>query len=465
VRESRVRIRSALLNCDFDFPSKRVTINLAPADVPKRGTLYDLPQAMALLAAEKVVPHSALEDSLILGELSLTGEVRPVPGVLPMAIKARDDGFRRVFLPRANAAEAAVVEGLEVLPVNVFDQIVHHMRGDSEIDPAPFALPEDTNVYPFDMSEVKGQEWVKEALVVAAAGGHNIMFVGPPGSGKTMLARRLSTILPPMSMEESLETTKIYSVAGLLARDRGLLTARPFRAPHHTVSSVALIGGGSYPRPGEVSLAHNGVLFLDELPEFPRSALEALRQPLEDRIVTVSRAAMSCTFPSSFSLVASMNPCPCGYRGDERRSCTCDDYSVRRYMTRLSGPLLDRIDMHVEVRGVQFDRLQARAAGPGSAALRETVLEARERQQHRFDGEGASSNASMGPKLVGLHCRLSKAGTSLIKNAFEKRGLSARSYDRVLKVSRTIADVAGKEKIRPEHLAQALNYRDLELGE
>ena len=318
VRESRVRIRSALLNCDFDFPSKRVTINLAPADVPKRGTLYDLPQAMALLAAEKVVPHSALEGSLILGELSLTGEVRPVPGVLPMAIKARDDGFRRVFLPRANAAEAAVVKGLEVLPVNVFDQIVHHMRGDSEIEPAPFALPEDANVYPFDMAEVKGQEWVKEALIVAAAGGHNIMFVGPPGSGKTMLARRLSTILPPMSMEEALETTKIYSVSGLLSRDRGLLTARPFRAPHHTVSSVALIGGGSYPRPGEVSLAHNGVLFLDELPEFPRSALEALRQPLEDRVVTVSRAAMSCTFPASFSLVASMNPCPCGFNYGRR---------------------------------------------------------------------------------------------------------------------------------------------------
>jgi len=280
-----------------------------------------------------------------------------------------------------------------------------------------------------------------------------------------MLARRLSTILPPMPMEESLETTKVHSVSGLLARDRGLLTTRPFRAPHHTVSSVALIGGGSIPRPGEVSLAHNGVLFLDELPEFPRSALEALRQPLEDRVVTVSRAAMSCTFPASFSLVASMNPCPCGFRGDERRSCTCDDYSVRRYMARLSGPLLDRIDMHVEVRGVQFDRLQSRAAGPGSVELREKVLEARDRQLHRFNGAGVSCNAGMGPSLVSEHCRLSKAGTSLIKTAFEKRGLSARSYDRVLKVSRTIADVTGKEKIRPEHLAQALNYRGLELGE
>ncbi len=461
VKESKDRVRSAMKNCGFQFPLGRITMNLAPADRKKAGPLYDLPLLISLLTASGQISCNT-DDAVFLGELSLSGEVRPIRGALVMASAAREAGFSRIFLPAGCSAEASVVEGLKVYPVRDVLQLLAHLRGEEEILPA---VPAESRVDlgpELDFSDVNGQPEVKRAMEIAATGGHNILLLGPPGSGKSMLAKRLPTILPPMSFEESLETTKIYSIAGALPEGVSLLRRRPFRSPHHTTSTTGLTGGGAVPRPGEISLAHNGVLFLDELPEFSHATLEALRQPLENGVVEVVRTVGSATFPSRFMLVAAMNPCPCGYFGHPTRPCTCPPHAVDRYLDRISGPMLDRMDLHIEVPPVEFEQLSQRGDGESSAVIRKRVEAVRALQEQRYAGLGFSCNAHIPDHLFQEYCQTTEDANRLLKRTFERFGLSGRAYRRVLKVARTIADMEGSEKIAASHVGEAVQYRTLD---
>ncbi|HBG71538.1 MAG: magnesium chelatase [Bacteroidetes bacterium GWF2_43_63] len=466
VKESIERIRSALVNNGYRYPGRRVVINLAPADMKKEGSGYDLAISIAVLAASHQIDSERLSEIMIVGELSLDGSLVPVKGVLSAAIEARKNKFKGIVVPAENAHEASVVEGLQVFALHDIRQVVQFLEGTTENLPCPFGYSineEKGAAYPVDFSDVKGQENVKRVMEIAAAGGHNAIMIGPPGSGKTMLARRLSTILPPMSLDEALETTKIHSVSGKLPQGIGLLKSRPFRAPHHTCSDVALIGGGSYPQPGEISLAHNGVLFLDELPEFKRSALEVMRQPLEDRIVTISRARFTVDYPASVMLIAAMNPCPCGFYNHPEKECTCAPGSIRRYLSRISGPLLDRIDIHIEVTPVPFSSLTDKNKSESSQTVRNRVIAAREFQQSRYQEHGqVTCNAQLTPALMKKHCVLKPEGEQLLQKAMDLLKLSARAYDRILKVARTIADLDNSTCIENQHLAEAIQYRSLD---
>ncbi|MBR5133111.1 MAG: YifB family Mg chelatase-like AAA ATPase [Alistipes sp.] len=466
IKESEQRIQAAFENSGYRLLAKKIVVNLAPADLRKEGSLYDLPIAIGILAATEQISQNFIEDSMFIGELSLNGSLRSVKGVLPLVARARERGLKRVFLPKENIAEGAVVDGIDIIGIGSLMEICEIICGRLDYSPAEHILADESStrdtLYAEDFSDVKGQSYVKRALEIAAAGGHNIIMIGSPGSGKTMLARRMPTIMPPMTLDEALETTKVHSVAGKIGAHRGLIYERPFRAPHHLTSQVALIGGGQYPQPGEVSLANNGVLFLDEMPEFGRNVLEVLRQPLEDRRITISRARYSVDYPANFTLIASMNPCPCGYYNHPTKECTCSAAAVHRYMAHISGPLMDRIDIHVEVVPVSIKDMSSERKEESSEAVRRRVVEAREIQQRRFEGVDIHCNAMMNSAMLRTFAQLSHECSELLERAMQRLNLSARAYDRIIKVARTIADLDKKSDIEPSHISEAIGYRSLD---